>query len=182
MDRFYIEMRAEVTGNTLVGHAAIFNQTAKIGSHYERLTRSAFDEALVTSDARFLVNHDPSRLLGRQSTGTLKLATDDHGLAFEVDLPDTQTAHDVKELVRRGDLDGGSFGFLPGEDKWEKASDGLQLRTHTSIARLLDTSIVTYPAYDGTEVALRSITIPTRPPNGRSRLIKARHSIRGGCK
>lgn len=178
MDRFAVQLRAAVEGNKLTGHAAVFGQVAYVGGHYERLDRSAFNEALKTSDARFLVNHDPTLLLGRQGAGTLRLWTDDDGLAFEVDLPDTQPARDVRELVRRKDLDGGSFGFIPGLDKWDRAEDGLQVRTHTSVKSLLDTSIVTYPAYDGTTVALRAMNLTTVPLNGRSRLIRARHAAR----
>lgn len=175
MDRFAVELRAEVRDGTLAGHAAVFNTVAHVGGHYERLDRSAFEEALKTSDARFLVNHDPNMLLGRQGAGTLRLWTDDEGLAFEVDLPDTQVARDVRELVRRGDLDGGSFGFIPGADKWTRAEDGFQVRTHTSVKRLLDASVVTYPAYSGTEIQLRKMELAEVAPNGRGQLIVARH-------
>lgn len=179
IDRFTVELRnAGLKGNTLVGHAAVFGQIADLPQHYEQLDRHAFDEALKTSDARFLVDHNPSQLLGRQSSGTLRLSTDDEGLAFEVDLPDTQLGRDIRELVRRGDLSGASFGFIPGTDSWSMAKDGRQMRTHTSVAKLLDASVVTFPAYDGATVALRSLTIPSRPPSsGRSRLIKARHAL-----
>lgn len=174
MDRFHVELRAEVEGNVLTGYASVFGQTAKVGSHYEQIERRAFDAALKDSDPRFLVNHDPTLLLGRRSAGTLRVRADDHGLAFEVDLPDTQAGRDVRELMRRGDLDGGSFGFVPGEDTWTRAPDGLQLRTHTSVRSLLDLSVVTYPAYEGAEVALRSLIIT--PPSTRTRLIRARHA------
>lgn len=175
--RFGVELRAEVAGDTLAGHAAVFDQVARVPGHYERLDRSAFDRVLETSDARFLVNHNPDHVLGRQGAGTLRLRTDDVGLAFEVDLPDTQIARDVRELVRRGDLDGGSFGFVPGDDTWTLAPDGVQLRTHTSIDRLLDASIVTYPAYAGTDMVLRALTFAAIPA-GRSQLVRARARIR----
>jgi HK97 family phage prohead protease len=178
LQRFHVELRsASVEGNTLAGHAAVFGQVARIGGHYEQLARSAFDEVLRTSDTVFLFNHDLNQVLGRQSSGTLQLRADDVGLAFEVDLPDTAAGRDVRELVRRGDLKGGSFGFLPGEDKWERTSDGLQLRTHTSIAMLRDASVVTFPAYSDTAVSLRSIDLSVSP-TGRSQLIKARARTR----
>ncbi len=177
MQRFGVEVRASLSGNTLVGHAAVFGQVAKLSSHYERLDPSAFDDALTTSDVRFLLNHDPSKLLGRQSSGTLRLERDDKGLAFEVDLPDTQDGHDVRELVRRGDLDGGSIGFLPGSDAWTRAKDGVQVRTHTRVKQLIDASIVTFPAYAGTDVALRSLDVDLSPSSNRSRLIRARARV-----
>lgn len=157
MERFAVEFRAEVSGDTLRGHAAVFGQTAKVGGGYEQLAPTAFDAALKDSDVRALLNHNPTLVLGRQSAGTLRLSVDDEGLAFEVDLPDTSYARDLRELVARGDVTGASFGFIPGQDEYRKAPDGKQIRTHTSVAQLLDVSPVTWPAYDGTDVSLRHI-------------------------
>lgn len=178
LSRFGVELRAQLSGNTLVGHAAVFDQTAKLPSHYERLAPTVFDAALGSSetDVRALMNHDPQKLLGRQGAGTLQLETDKRGLAFEVELPDTSYAQDLKELVRRGDLDGASFAFVPGEDEWDRAPDGLQRRTHTSAKLLLDVSAVTFPAYAGAGVALRHLEFG-QPITARSQLIMARHRV-----
>ena len=115
MNRLYAELRAAtVTGNTLTGHAAVFGQTAQIRGGYEQIAAGAFDEALGRGDdVVALRDHDPSLLLGRTSSGTLRLAVDDDGLAFEVDLPDTVNGRDVRELVGRGDLAGASSGSFP---------------------------------------------------------------------
>lgn len=177
MDRFAVELRAALEGNTLRGHAAVFGTAAKLRGHYERIGPSAFDEVLGRADVRALVNHDPSQILGRSGAGTLRLDVDDDGLGFEVDLPDTQLGRDVRELVRRGDLDGMSFGFLPGADAWSRAADGLQVRTHTKIRELLDVSLATYPAYAGTDVVLRSLDLGDRPVNRRAQLIRARARV-----
>ena len=165
MDRFYLETRAELAGNTLKGYAAVFDGTATIGGGYERIAPNAFDNALENADPRALINHDPSLVLGRRSAGTLRLDTDSRGLRFEVDLPDTTYARDLRELVERGDLAGASFGFIPGEDEITRAPDGKQVRTHTAIRDLVDVSAVTYPAYEGTSLALRHIDFArvTRP-------------------
>jgi Escherichia/Staphylococcus phage prohead protease len=138
------------------------------------LHRTAFDRALAdkTTDVRALFNHDPSMLLGRESSGTLKLSVDSEGLPFEVDLPNTSVGRDVRELAERGDLTGASFGFIPGEDEWSRTKDGRQLRTHMSVARLVDVSVVTFPAYQGAGVMLRSLTAV--PESGRSQLVRAR--------
>lgn len=173
--RFNVEIRSAIEGSKLSGHAAIFEQVALIGgSYYEQLSRSAFDEVLKTSDARFLVNHDPSMILGRQGSGTLRMAADSTGLAFEVDLPNTSLGNDIRELVARGDLNEGSFGFIPGAIERSTAPDGKQMRTHTQIRELLDASLVTYPAYDGTSIYLRSIDIKPVSTSSRSRLLRAR--------
>lgn len=180
MSRCYAELRsAEVAGDTLAGVAAVFGQTAEIRGGYERIAPGAFDAALERGhDVVALRDHDPSMLLGRTASGTLRLEVDDVGLAFEVDLPDTAYARDVRELVRRGDLNGASFGFLPGKDTLAHAPDGRQLRTHTSIARLLDVSVVAMPAYDGTSVTLRSVTFAPPGIDRRTQLILARHRAR----
>jgi hypothetical protein len=178
MQRFAVEFRAEVAGDILRGHAAVFGQTARIGGGYEQLAPTAFDEALKGSDVRALLNHNPTLVLGRQSAGTLRLSVDDEGLAFEVDLPDTSYARDLRTLVARGDVTGASFGFVPGKDSFTTAPDGKQVRTHTSVAQLLDVSPVTWPAYDGTDVSLRHIDftgLSIGKPLLRTQLILARH-------
>lgn len=176
MDRFYFETRAELAGNTLSGYAAVFDGTARVGGGYERIAPKAFDEVLERSDPRALINHNPSLVLGRKSAGTLRLDVDSRGLKFQVDLPDTSYARDLRELVERGDLAGASFGFMPGEDEMSRAPDGKQIRTHTNIAQLVDVSAVTYPAYEGTSLALRHIDFRrvTRPRLQAVR-IRARH-------
>lgn len=173
--RIYAELRAAgVSGNTLSGHAAVFGQLAQIRGGWEAIAPGAFDEVLARQDdVVALRDHDPTKLLGRTASGTLRLGTDDDGLVFEVDLPDTAYAHDVRELVARGDLRGASFGFLPGKDELGSGPDGRQLRTHTAVKRLLDVSVVALPAYEGTDVTLRSYAPPRH--DNRTRLILARH-------
>lgn len=180
MSRFYTELRSvlSTSGKTLVGHAAVFGQVAEIRGGYEAIAPGAFDAALERSDdVVALRDHNPSLLLGRTSSGTLRLEVDDVGLAFSVDLPDTAYAADVRELVRRGDLNGASFGFMPGTDELGHAPDGKQLRTHTSLARLIDVSVVASPAYPGTDVVLRHLTFDHQLDR-RTQLILARHRAR----
>lgn len=160
--RFAVELRAEVTGDTLRGHASVFGELAQMPGHWEKIGPTAFDAALARDDldVRALVNHDPSQLLGR-TPRTLRLAVDKKGLAFEVDLPDTRAAHDLRALMARGDITGASFGFIEGEDDWGRAPDGHRLRTHTSVARLMDVSVVTFPQYEGAGAHLRHRTFDT---------------------
>jgi HK97 family phage prohead protease len=116
--------------------------------------------------------------LGTTRGGTLKLSTDDVGLVFAVDLPDTADGHTVRELVERGDLGGASFGFIPGDVRPTVAPDGRQLRTHTSVRQLLDVSAVTYPAYPDTDVVLRAMAFDRPALDRRTQLILARHRAR----
>ena len=175
--RLMAEFRGELDGNLLVGHASVFGQLARMAGGYEEMGPEAFTAALAAPDVdvRALVNHDPTLVLGRQSSGTLKLEVDKAGLGFEVDLPDTSYARDLRELVARGDVTGASFGFIPGEDTITRAPDGKRVRTHTSVARLLDVSPVTWPAYEGATVALRHITFPVR--SAREQALRARWAL-----
>lgn len=182
MNRFGVECRAEVDGATLAGHAAVFGTLAKLPAHYEALARSAFDDALdAGTDVKALVNHDTSLVLGSTRAKTLRLEVDDTGLAFEVDLPDTTYARDLKELISRNDISEMSFGFIPGKDEWTRAPDGRQLRTHTSVARLLDVSPVSFPAYEGTEVYLRAMNFDPPRTTVKSQMIRLRaaHLLKG---
>lgn len=181
LSRFHVELRSDITGNKLVGHAAVFGQIAQVPGGYEEIDPAAFDAVLrhPDTDVVSLRDHSPTMLLGRQSAGTLRISTDSEGLPFEVDLPNTSYANDLRELVDRGDLTGASFGFVPGDDIFTRAKDGRQLRRHTSVRFLRDVGPVTFPAYDGAGVALRHIDI-TASGNSRSRLILARHrALRG---
>lgn len=183
LSRFGVELRAEVSGDTLRGHAAVFGQMARLPGHYEQLAPTAFRSALADpdTDVRALFNHDPNLLLGRQRAGTLKVGTDSQGLEFEIPkLPNTTAGRDVREMVDRGDVTGASFGFIPGEDDWDRAPDGLQRRTHTSVRVLVDVSPVTFPAYSGASTQLRHMSFDL--PDGRSQLIRARARVLLGRK
>lgn len=166
MDRFGVELRARVEGNTLAGHAVVFGQHAELPGHYETIAERAFDDALRDEpDIKALWNHNQANVLGSTKAGTLTLGVDHRGLAFECELPDTSYARDLRSLVERGDVSAMSFGFLPGDDEWSTAPDGRQLRTHTRVRRLLEISPVSIPAYGGTDCYLRSVVFdrPARP-------------------
>lgn len=179
LTRYAVELRSTLSGNTVTGHASVFGVAAQVPGGWEEIDRHAFDAVLKddSTDVRALFNHDASRLLGRQSAGTLRLSADNDGLAFEVDLPDTSYARDLRELMSRGDLTGASFGFIPGDDVWDKAPDGQSRRTHTRIAQLVDVSPVTFPAYEDAGVALRAHSFDRT--TGRSQLIRARARVMG---
>lgn len=201
--RFRASLRAEVetAGNKLAGHAAVFDRTADIdGWFFERLDSACFNSALQDpeTDCRALWNHNPDHLLGRQSSGTLRVGTDSTGLEFEIDLPNTTVGNDLRELASRGDVTEMSFGFIQGDyEVYEDEETGREVIVQTRVDALLDVSPVTWPAYGGTDVALRSLNLgslrrkegpPTGAPDStmrdraaalrvvRSRLLIARHS------
>jgi hypothetical protein len=93
-------------------------------------------------------------VLGRTKAGTLRLKEDEVGLLSENDLPDTQFARDLATSIDRGDIDQMSFAFTIKAEKWEQLDDGSYLRTLLEAEEIFDTSVVTYPAYDETDVSL----------------------------
>jgi len=79
----------------------------------ERILPGSFDSALARKDdARALFNHDPNLVLGRVSSGTLRLSADSKGLKYEIVPPVTRTAEDLVAMIQRGDVTGSSFEFL----------------------------------------------------------------------
>ncbi|PRS02437.1 HK97 family phage prohead protease [Bacillus atrophaeus] len=139
------------------GYALKFGtRSHNLGGFIEMIDKRALDQTDM-SDVRALIDHDPSKILGRTSAGTLKLAVDDIGLRFDVTLPNTQYATDLYENLRVGNISNCSFGFLLGKDGDSFTRDqktGLPLRSLKNISKLTDVSVVTYPAYEDTDVTI----------------------------
>ncbi len=137
---------AEYEGETIRGYAAVYNSDSEwMGGFYEQIARGAFDDVM-DNDTRAYFNHDENLLLGRVSSGTLRLSSDERGLYYEVDLPNTSYAKDLVELMKRGDVNQSSFAFLIESDRWEER-DGKTYRIIEKVSRLLDVSPVAQPAY-----------------------------------
>lgn len=153
-----VEIRADDNGEIRVaGYAAVFGEETSIGGAFiERIAPGAFRNALERGDdVVFLVNHD-GLPLARTRSGTLTLSEDERGLYMETVLDGADP--DVRALVpkmKRGDLDKMSFAFVPMRQTWDDSGD-MPKRTIEDVA-LHDVSIVTTPAYEGTEIGLRSL-------------------------
>ena len=104
-----------------------------------------------------LADHDRRALLGSTASGTLQLREDDHGLAFDLRLPDTSVGRDIAVLVERRDIQGCSFGFTvpQGGDNWLDRGDGSMLRELRNV-NLAEVTVTPQPAYADTALALRS--------------------------
>lgn len=138
------------------GYASVFNSRTNIEGWYdEEIAPGAFTESLSKNkDVRCLFNHDWNYVLGRSSAGTLVLEEDSKGLRFEVTLPNTTFANDLKESMARGDINQCSFGFLVTGQEEDYTKDVPLIRI-TNV-ELWEVSIVPLPAYEDTEAALRS--------------------------
>lgn len=148
------------------GYAAVFNVQAQLPGFQERMKPGAFTRAIdQKQDVVCLFNHDQNFVLGRTTSGTLRLSQDARGLHYSCDLPNTQTARDIHESIRRGDVNGCSFAFtIPdGGQEWSEntTSDGAYfVQRDISNVNLHDVSPVTYPCYNGTNVQARTADVP----------------------
>lgn len=152
-----VEIRAGSEKQTIGGYAAKFERFSQnLGGFVERIAPSFFNKSRGDNwpgvVARY--NHDDNMLLGTTQAGTLRLATDDVGLAYDVDLPTARG--DVFELVQRGDVARSSFAFVVYEEDWSTTDQGFPLRTLVS-GKLMDVAPVNTPAYEDTSVALRHL-------------------------
>ncbi|MBO1038185.1 HK97 family phage prohead protease [Brucella pituitosa] len=151
---FVAEIRSK--GRRLEGYAATFGNPAIIGGRFtETIAKGAFSGSIRSrSDVLALVDHDPGHVLARTRSGTLRLSEDTRGLAFDLDLPDTQAGRDVLALAERGDLGGMSFGFTALDE--QRDGDRRELRA----VELHEISVVlAWPAYDGTIIQARSLSL-----------------------
>ena len=152
-----VEIRAEGDTISVSGYAAVFNSETIIGGSYrEQIAPGAFADAIGRDDVMFLINHD-GLPMARTKSGTLTLAEDERGLYMSAELDSSDP--DVRAIVpkmKRGDLDKMSFAFSPEVQSWDDSGD-MPLRTIRQ-ASLYDVSIVTYPAYQDTDIGLRSLS------------------------
>lgn len=147
-----IEVRAEGDSLRFAGHVAKFNRWSEDLGFREQIAPGAFRKTAQEADIRFLFNHDPNFVLGRTRSGTATVREDETGLFVEGEAPNTQWARDLHESVKRGDINQGSFGFRTIRDSWNERRTE---RTLEEVA-LFDVSIVTFPAYQDTDLSARA--------------------------
>ena len=146
-----LELREEGDEMTLTGYAALFNSRSEnLGGFTEVIAPGAFSRSLKSrNDIKLLWNHDTSAVMGSTRAGTLKLEEDARGLKVTASLPNTTHGRDARELVKRGDVTGFSFGFtIPGRGGDEWNAEGTE-RTLKSV-RLHEVSLTPFPAYTAT--------------------------------
>jgi HK97 family phage prohead protease len=171
LQRSGAEMRVEKRDDgkeVITGYAAVFYREDDPGTQYElwrdtyeRILPGAFNEAVGRDDVRSLFNHDPNIVLGRAKAGTLRLSIDGRGLRYEIDPPDTQLVRDqVLGPIKRGEVTGSSFMFVPTEAAWANTKDkasgrDIKVREIRSV-RLMEVGPVVFPAYEGATAGMRS--------------------------
>lgn len=148
--------RAEGYDLYIEGYFAVFNSTYEIcPGIVEIIAPGAFADTL-GEDIRALTNHDTTLVLGRNKAGTLTLKEDTHGLWGSIRINSSDSdAVNTHSRVARGDVDQCSFGFYIEKEDREVLPDGTVRYTILKV-RLLEVSVVTFPAYEETSVSART--------------------------
>jgi len=173
MEMRFSERAVAASHERIVGHAARFNESARVVVNNrvvtERIMPGAFAKSLAEKrDVLCLCDHDPTRVLGRVRNGTLELREDQVGLWFSVKVPDTTYGRDALALAARGDAGGGSFGFRAVREEWN--ADKTERRVIE--AELYEVSVIAaIPAYANATVQARAQETPA-PLTARQRRLR----------
>ena len=137
----------------ITGYAAKYNtRSTLLGNFREEIKPGAFDRALREQSHPIVAlwNHDSNQVLGSTRSGTLTVDTDDNGMRYSVEVPNTTLGRDLSVLISRGDVWGSSFAFtiagLDGESWAEE--DGQAVRYVHEVDGVYDVSPVLSPAYE----------------------------------
>lgn len=124
----------------------------------EVISEGAFTKTLEKKSQKALWNHNTDLVLGSVAAGTLNLFTDAIGLRCEITLPNTSWGNDTYELIKRGDVDGMSFGFICIEDMWSKTQyEDREIYKRTILeAELHEISPCVFPAYTNSDISCRT--------------------------
>ena len=143
------------------GRPIVFNREADLGFFREIIA----PEALVKTDlkdVRLCLNHDTNYVYARSrnnnENSTMQLFVDDAGLRFVAKLAinESPKAKDFYSAIKRKDMDKMSFMFRVRGEEWEGLETESPLRRITDISEVVEISMVTFPAYDSTEIQARS--------------------------
>lgn len=164
---FTFDVRAEQNeerGRFITGRPIVFDSVTNLGWYDEVIERGALDDADL-KDVRFLVNHNTdmiplARSRNNNENSTMQMIVGPDGMDIRVDL-DTERNADSNSLysaVERGDITGMSFMFVVDSDSWENQDSDHPTRRISKIARVIEVSAVTFPAYAATSISTRGLS------------------------
>jgi uncharacterized protein len=149
---------------TILGAIKYNNESREMRDYWgdtfvEEIAEGAFVESLKSRGVVGLWSHDTTQVLGNTKSGTLRIDDTKTELRFELDIPDTSVGNDSWALIKRGDVDGVSFGMKVTKEKWssEDRDEGKVYKRTILAADLYEISPVAFPAYPLNEVAVRSL-------------------------
>lgn len=141
----------------LRGYPILFNTETKIydwwyGEVRETILPTALEGTDLT-DVYLITGHniEPDKVLGRAGKN-MRLEVDETGLFFEAELPNTQHARDIYNLIESGLVDGMSFGFRCSDE----INESTLTRTITHIDELFEITITPFPAYKEASVIVQN--------------------------
>jgi HK97 family phage prohead protease len=162
---FTLERAEHGDGLTLTGHGAVFNAWTEInsweGRFKERVAPGAFKKTLQENGSRVRLQFDHGQhpLIGSLPIGAIrKIREDQVGLFVEARLADNWLVQPVREAIDNGSIDGMSFRFTVEKEEWSELESDLPERTITEV-RLLELGPVVFPAYEQTDVGVRSLEL-----------------------
>ena len=136
---FQVELE-DLEDRTVIGRAVPYNTPTDVGGYKESFQRGAF--GAVKKNLPLLYQHN-------EPVGKITATRDaDDGLHIAARISETARGEEVLTLLRDGVLDSFSVGFQPKQSK--RSEDGTVVRTG---AVLREVSVVTFPAYEGAQVA-----------------------------
>lgn len=189
---FTAQIRAageEGGGSVIEGLAAVCEQETTIASMWgdfnEVIRAGAFDETDFT-DVRLLVNHDFNGIALARSRrnntsdkpNTMQLYADKDGVNIKADLDveHNEQARSLYSAIKRGDMDGMSFCFYVSEEnqRWTHRADGVDLREILKVDKVIEVSVVNFPAYGGTNIDARSLESDKRSLDSYRKMLDSR--------
>ena len=159
-----MEIRAEeAEEGVITGYPIVFNQETDLGEIREVIDPEATGDGKILRDVALMIGHDFGMIPLAHSrrnngSGTMTLTPDAHGVAMRavLDIKDNPRAKEAYSAIKRGDISGMSFAFVVNKEVWEDIDSDKPLRRITGFSRILECSLVAFPAYPGTSVQAAS--------------------------
>lgn len=179
---YTFEVRSESGENgisTLRGTPIVYGSPTDIGGYFREIIDPGALDGANLKDVPLLVNHNErmipvARSRNNTPNSTMRLTPTPTGLDMEadIDVENNSTARELNSAVSRGDLDGMSFKFSVGDERWDDLDTDYPTRHILRFDTIAEVSAVTWPAYSATEIyAARSKEVLD---NARSALDSAR--------
>lgn len=148
--------REDGSQKIIEGYFVVYDQRTELwDGYYEEICPGACAASISKNDIRALYNHDTNIVLGRKSANTLTVRNDEHGIYGSVSVNQADTeAMNIYERVKRGDINGCSFGFYPTVEERHEEPDG-SIVYKVREADVLEISVCPFPAYPTTSIQAR---------------------------
>ena len=144
---------------TLRGTPIVYGSPTDIGGYFREVIDPGALDGANLKDVPLLVNHNErmipvARSRNNTPRSTMRLTPTASGLDMEADIDTARnaTAAELNSAVERGDLDGMSFKFSVGDERWEDLETDYPTRHIIRFDTIAEVSAVTWPAYAATDI------------------------------